>query len=83
MKYILDRVEVTTLFDLWYARPTNKDEGIPVWENLEWKEDYGKQLGMWQYTWTGVIEGIDAEFDFNYAYRDYPSLVKQWHLNGY
>ena len=78
LKYVLDRVEVTTLFDLWYARyPTGSD--LPVWN----EESYGKQLGMWQFTESGIIEGINAKFDFDYAYRDYPSLMKQWHLNGY
>ena len=74
---IFDRVEMTTLFDLWYARYVGTDS--PTWN----EELYGKQLGMWQYTQTGVIDGIAGNFDFNYAYRDYPELMKKWHLNGY
>ena len=43
----------------------------------------GKQLGMWQYTQSGVINGIAGEFDFNYSYKNYPEIMKKWGLNGY
>ena len=77
LKYILDRVEVTTLFDLWYARYPGTD--LPVWN----EESYGAQLGMWQFTEQGTIDGFSGYFDMNYVYRDYPAIMKQWGLNGY
>lgn len=77
MNSILDTVKITTLFDIWYARYPGSS--TPVWDT----EKYGNQLGMWQYTQTGKIQGFSCDFDLNYAYRDYPSLMKQWHLNGY
>lgn len=77
LSQVFDRVEMTTLFDLWYARYPGTD--TPVWN----EEKYGKQLGMWQFTQSGTIEGIPGNFDMNYSYRDYPSIIKQWHLNGY
>ena len=79
-----DTVEMTSYFDLWYARYPNSSS-TPVWN----EEEYGEQLGMWQFTQTGTIVGIvnyknkPIEFCFDYAYRDYPSLIKKWHLNGY
>jgi GH25 family lysozyme M1 (1,4-beta-N-acetylmuramidase) len=40
---------------------------------------------MWQYTSRGVIDtiGDDIRFDFNYVYRDYPSIIKRFGYNGY
>ena len=66
------------LFDIWYARyPLSTDEF--VWN----VEKYGQHLGMWQYTESGVIEGIENNlFDMNYCYRDYPSIIKKQGLNG-
>ena len=75
---VYDKIEVTALFDLWYSRYPGTD--IPVWN----QEKYGNHLGMWQFTNLGTIDGIkDITFDFNYAYRDYPSIMKKWGLNGY
>ena len=77
LTYILDSAKMFTLFDIWYARYPLTDD--PTWD----EEKYGKQLGMWQYSDSGSIEGIDAVFDMNYAYRDYSEIMKKWGLNGY
>lgn len=74
---ILDTPKIVSLIDIWYARYPGTD--VPVWN----EEKYGKQLGMWQYTQSGRIDGIDGEFDFNYSYKDYASIMRQWGLNGY
>ena len=74
---ILDSAKMLSLFDIWYARYPGTD--IPVWN----EEKYGQQLGMWQYTQSGKINGIEGDFDFNYSYRDYPAIIKKWKLNGY
>lgn len=74
---ILDTARIVTLFDIWYAR-------YPLSEKPTWNEEkYGKQLGMWQFSESGKISGINGSFDFNYSYKDYTSLMKKWHLNGY
>ena len=67
------------LFEIWYARyPSNTTEY--VWD----VEKYGEHLGMWQYTQSGSIEGVsDKPFDFNYAYKDYPTIIKNYGFNGY
>ena len=77
LTYILDSARIFALYDVWYAR-------YPLTEKPVWNEEkYGKQLGMWQYTESGNIEGIDGYFDLNYAYRDYPEIMKKWGLNGF
>ena len=74
---ILDTPKMVTLFDLWYARYPGTS--VPTWN----EEKYGKQLGMWQYTQSGTIDGIEGNFDFNYSYKDYNALMRKWRLNGY
>jgi len=74
---ILDTAKMVNLFDIWYARYPGTS--VPVWN----EEKYGKQLGMWQYTQSGTISGINGEFDFNYSYKDYAEIMKKWKLNGF
>ncbi len=76
---VIDTETALSRFDIWYARHPSVDEG----EIIEWSESYGKPFGMWQYSDSGVIEGIDTEFDFNYCYKDYPSIIKEYGFNGY
>lgn len=48
--------------------------------------------GMWQYSWKGRVPGIrddlpnehaGRDVDLDYAYRDYPSMIKAAGLNGW
>lgn len=79
----LDTARCTAFFDIWYARYRDIDTPYYVTDVFNWT--YGDQFGMWQYACTGKIEGIDpnTNFDFNYTYKDFPSIMKQFHLNGY
>lgn len=38
---------------------------------------------MWQYSSTGKVDGIVGNVDMNFAYIDYPSIIKKKGLNGY
>ena len=40
-------------------------------------------IGIWQYSSTGKVAGINGNVDMNYAYVDYPSLIKKLGKNGY
>lgn len=74
---ILDTQKILNRFDIWYAR-------YPETENPTWDiEKYGKQLSIWQFSQEGTVEGFDTYVDLNYCYRDYPSLMKKWGLNGF
>ena len=44
---------------------------------------YDGDYGMWQYTETGWISGLDRVCDKNYCYYDYPSYIKANGLNGF
>lgn len=39
--------------------------------------------GIWQYSHTGTIKGIQSDVDLDYCYRDYPTMMKKAGLNGY
>ena len=74
---VLDTPRIVSLFDIWYAR-------YPLTEKPTWNEEkYGKQLGMWQYTESGTLDGLDGYFDFNYAYKNYKNIMEEWELNGF
>ncbi len=92
----LQTQKVTTLFDVWCARWLTSDPNEIVneatWNSTEW----GQQMAMWQFSQTGNIEGIYypykkhdngdpmlVKFDFSYVYKDYPSIMKKYGLNGY
>ena len=68
-------------FEIWYARyPATENNEAPTWDT----ELYGEALGMWQYSDSGYIEGIDGvRFDFNYSFKDYPTIIKNGGFNGY
>lgn len=74
---ILDSARIVTLFDIWYAR-------YPLTEKPTWNEEkYGKQLGMWQYSESGRLDGVEGLFDLNYSYKSYGDIMKKWGLNGF
>ena len=45
--------------------------------------DYSGDYGLWQYSWTGRIDGISGDVDLDYAYKDYPMIIKNAKLNGF
>ena len=87
LKNILHTDKITVLFDVWYARYLSATDIVTqaVWN----AEKYGKQMAMWQFSQTGVIDGLSRPdgtpiyFDLNYAYRDYPTLIRALGYNGF
>lgn len=54
-------------YDLWIA---------------QWSQHRPKVAhGMWQYSSAGKLPGYGGDLDFNYAYKDYPKLIKDAGLN--
>ena len=47
------------------------------------RPSYGGYYGMWQYSCTGGIDGINGNVDLDYSYVDYPALMMECHRNGY
>lgn len=50
----------------------------------QWSKNctYKKEFGMWQYSSKGTILGIKGNVDLNYAFKDYPSIIKNANLNS-
>ena len=83
---ILQTENMIELFEIWYARYPSVDPYIWNTEDNEsfvWDaEKYGAHLGMWQYSMTGILSSITTDVDFNYAYKDYPAIIKTHGFNG-
>ena len=92
---LLDTDWVKEHLDVWYARYTvslpEGQEGFALTDTeFPWKDgtaykpgETDRRFGMWQYTDSGSVEGFRYKFDFNYAFKDYGSIMAQWGLNGY
>ena len=61
---LIDKETALSRFEIWYARYPKYEEGeLPTWN----EEEFGKTLGMWQYTDNGTIDGIDHTLILNIA----------------
>lgn len=56
------------------------DKWLAVWSNSKPNFNYG-EYGMWQNSSNGSISGM--RIDTDYAYKDYPTIIKNTGLNGY
>lgn len=63
----------------------SKLEDFDVWV-AQWNDtcDYKGNYGVWQYTSSGSVTGVPSDcVDLDYAYIDYPSVIKRAGLNGF
>lgn len=44
---------------------------------------YDEVYGIWQYSSSGDVEGVDGLVDLNIAFKDYPSICRTYGFNGY
>ena len=57
------------------------DKWLAHWvKTPKWGSEFG---GLWQYSDSGRVDGIETAVDMNISYRDYPSTIKRAGLNGY
>lgn len=68
----LQRLNLAKLaaYDKWVARYGREPQ-------------YVKSYGMWQYSSTGKFPNHKGNFDLDYAYKDYPLIIKRNGLNGW
>lgn len=71
LDWVRNRLDMERLskIDLWLAQ----------WAS---KPTYSGNFGMWQYSATGKVNGISGNVDMNYAYKDYPAIIKRTGLNN-
>lgn len=61
-------------YDIWVA----------CWGDEErLAQTYSYGYGMWQYSETGIMDGIPGYVDLDYSYVDYPAIIQKAHLNGF
>jgi len=70
--WLTSKLDVKALkdYDVWVAQ----------WND---KCTYTGAYTMWQYSDSGKIKGISGNVDKDYAYKDYPKIMKEKGLNGY
>ncbi|MBE6648628.1 MAG: hypothetical protein E7614_03810 [Ruminococcaceae bacterium] len=83
---VLEADKLIGMIDIWFAR-IDSSESVSIDQTYTWNpEDClgHEEFGMWQYAHKGVFSFIEDEhFDLNYAYKDYPSIIKKLGLNGF
>ena len=62
-------MERLAAYDLWLAAYRQYRPAAPA-------------HGVWQFTSQGTVKGIAGDVDINYAYKDYPAIIKRAGLNG-
>lgn len=67
-----DKLDMNILgrYDIWLAQWTDKPT-------------YTGTFGMWQYSNGGYVSGVPGRVDMDYAYKDYPAIMKAKGLNGF
>lgn len=73
------------LYDVWYARYAAEDADIEEYVE-KYIEDYSKMYSMWQYQGdiAAFLDGaVSGKCDLNYAFKDYPAIMKEFGFNGY
>ena len=70
----------TLRYDIWMAVwPTNPDAAKPpIVYDAQGKP---KPVGIWQYSSKGSVDGIAGNVDMDWAYKDYPAIIKAAKLN--
>lgn len=74
-KFFNDYVDMSKIenYDIWIA----------CWGDEERLNSfYDGPYGMWQYSATGSVNGIDGEVDLDYAYKDYADRIRRAGLNN-
>ena len=75
-KFFNDYVDMSKIenYDIWIA----------CWGDEERLNSfYDGPYGMWQYSATGSVNGIDGEVDLDYAYKDYADRIRKAGLNNF
>lgn len=74
-KFFNDYVDMSKIenYDIWIA----------CWGDEERLNSfYDGPYGMWQYSATGSVNGIDGDVDLDYAYKDYADRIRKAGLNN-
>lgn len=92
VKAFCEEIEKAGYYAMLYCNPNwlntylIKDELLPKYDLwlAQWEATKPSvNCGIWQYSETGKIDGINGNVDLNIAYKDYPQIMKKGGLNGF
>ncbi len=92
VKAFCDTIESAGYYAAFYANPNWLDNLLYSDELLNrydfWLAHWGvdspsRKCGIWQYTSEGSVPGIVGNVDLDYAYKDYPTIMRNLRRNGY
>lgn len=68
--------------NLIYDKIADYDIWVACWgDETKLFENFSYHYGMWQYSETGKLDGIEEYVDLNYCYKDYKGTIKKYGLN--
>lgn len=69
--FLLNHLNLSSLpFDIWLAHYASQT-------------DYPGAYGIWQYTSSANVPGVNGRCNANYSYKDYPAIIQRAGLNGF
>ena len=87
----LAEVEKAGYYAMLYTYKSFVNESLDMSKLSRWdfwlahyttKTDYTGAYGIWQYSSSGSVDGINGRVDMNIAYKDYPAMISGVELGG-
>ena len=72
----MDTAKICKTYECWMAHFVS-DGTYYIYDR------YDEAFGMWQYSPSGTVDGVEGGVDMNVAFKDYPSICRQFGFNGY
>lgn len=83
----MDTTVIGEKHDIWMAKYYNALQNLTPAQAKSavsgYTSTYSQLYGMWQYSSTSSIAGINGNVDVDVAYKDFPAIIKASGLNGY
>lgn len=76
LNYRIDTPNVCALYECWMAQYLHSG-------SYEIYDRYDEVYGMWQYSATGRVDGVEGNVDMNVSFKDYPGICRRYGFNGY
>ena len=72
----MDTAKICKTYECWMAHFVS-DGTYKIYDR------YDEAYGMWQYSPSGTVDGVEGGVDMNVAFKDYPAICRQFGFNGY
>ena len=76
LNYKIDTTAVCAQYECWMAQYLHSG-------SYDVYDRYDEVYGMWQYSSTGSVDGIEGNVDMNISFKDYPGICRRYGFNGY